>query len=358
MPKMENREQNITPRLDVRNVSVKLQGKKILQKVSLQLQQGQIASMLGPSGCGKTTLLRSLAGFQPVSSGEIYVRDKLFSKSGYSLAPENRHIGMMFQDLALFPHLTVEQNICFGLKPLSKDEQQKRIKHVLELTELDQQEKKFPHQLSGGQQQRVALARALAPKPEILLLDEPFSSLDPDLREQVATEVRKILKHENVTAVLVTHDQHEAFAMADEVGVMENGTIAQWDSAYNIYHKPKTRFVADFVGLGAMIPATVVNKETLDTEFGQVNGDIEDAHSVGDKVDLLVRPDDIPHDDSSPITALVEEKRFRGAEFLYKLRLQSGNSVLCYAPSHHNHKIGEPIGIKLDLEHLVVFQRN
>lgn len=357
MPKTNNEEQNSTPRLDVRNLSVKLQGKIILQDVSLQLQQGQIASMLGPSGCGKTTLLRSLAGFQPVSSGEIYVRNKLLSKAGYSLAPENRHIGMMFQDLALFPHLTVEQNIGFGLKSLSKDEQRTRIKHVLELTELDQQEKKFPHQMSGGQQQRVALARALAPKPEILLLDEPFSSLDPDLREQVATEVRKILKHENVTAVLVTHDQHEAFAMADEVGVMENGSIAQWDSAYNIYHEPKTRFVADFVGLGAMIPATVINNETLDTEFGQVTGDIEGSHAVGEKVDLLVRPDDIPHDDSSPITALVEEKRFRGAEFLYKLRLQSGNFVLCYAPSHHNHKIGEPIGIKLDLEHLVVFPK-
>lgn len=358
MPKIDNKEQNMIPRLDVRNLSVKLQGKKILHDVSLQLQQGQIASMLGPSGCGKTTLLRSLAGFQPVSSGEIYVHNKLFSKSGYSLAPENRHIGMMFQDLALFPHLTVEQNICFGLKSLSKNEQHTRTKHVLELTELDQQEKKFPHQLSGGQQQRVALARALAPKPEILLLDEPFSSLDPDLREQVATEVRKILKHENVTAVLVTHDQNEAFAMADEVGVMEKGSIAQWDTAYNIYHEPKTRFVADFVGLGVMIPATVVNNETLDTEFGKVKGAIDDTHAAGDIVDLLVRPDDIPHDDSSPITALVEEKRFRGAEFLYKLRLQSGNFVLCYAPSHHNHKIGEPIGIKLDLEHLVVFPRN
>jgi iron(III) transport system ATP-binding protein len=345
------------PRLDIRDLSVDLQGKNILQNVSLQLQDGQIASILGPSGCGKTTLLRSLAGFQPISSGEIYVHEKLFSKPGYLLAPENRKIGMMFQDLALFPHLTVEQNICFGLKALSKSEQQTRTKNVLELTELSQQEKKFPHQLSGGQQQRVALARALAPKPKFLLLDEPFSSLDPELREQVATEVRKILKQENVTAILVTHDQNEAFAMADEVGIMEKGTIAQWDSAYNIYHQPKTRFVADFVGLGSMIPATVLNEQTLETEFGEVTGELSDQHALGDKVDLLLRPDDIPHDDSSHFTAIVEEKRFRGAEFLYKLRLQSGNEVLCYAPSHHNHKLGEPIGIKLDLEHLVVFPR-
>ena len=345
-------------KLDVRNVSVEIQDKNILQDVSMQLEAGQIASILGPSGCGKTTLLRVLAGFQTISSGEVYVHGRLFSKRGFKLAPENRHIGMMFQDLALFPHLTVEQNISFGLKSLLNSEQHARTQQILELTELKNQDKKYPHQLSGGQQQRVALARALAPKPEILLLDEPFSSLDPDLREQVATEVRKILKHENVTAILVTHDQHEAFAIADEIGVMVDGQIAQWDSAYNIYHKPKTRFVADFVGLGSMVPAKVIDASTLDTEFGQVNGPLSSSLATGEKVDLLVRPDDIPHDDSSHITALVEEKRFRGADFLYKLRLQSGNHVLCYAPSHHDHQLGEPIGIKLDLEHLVVFTRN
>ena len=344
-------------RLDARQVSVALQNKNIVRNVSLQLEPGQIAAILGPSGCGKTTFLRALAGFQTVSSGEIFVHDKLFSKTGYTLAPEHRNIGMMFQDLALFPHLTIEQNIRFGLKTLSNTEQHARVLQVLELTELSGQESKYPHQLSGGQQQRVALARALAPKPEILLLDEPFSSLDPDLREQVATEVRKILKQENVTAILVTHDQHEAFAMTDEIGVMVNGEIEQWDSAYNIYHKPKTRFVADFIGLGTMVNAKVLDDQTLDTEFGHVKGDLNGMHSIGNTVDLLVRPDDIPHDDTSHITALVEEKRFRGAEFLYKLRLQSGNTVLCYAPSHHNHKIGEPIGIKLDLEHLVVFPK-
>ncbi len=345
-------------RLDVRNVSVALQNKEIVKNVSLQLEPGQITSILGPSGCGKTTLLRALAGFQSISNGEIFVHEKLLNNSTYKLVPEKRNIGMMFQDLALFPHLTVEQNIRFGLKSLTKQEQIARIQHVIELTDLNKQEHKYPHQLSGGQQQRVALARALAPKPEILLLDEPFSSLDPDLREQVATEVRKILKHENVTAILVTHDQHEAFALADDIGVMVDGKIAQWDSAYNIYHKPKTRFVADFVGLGTMIPAKVIDASTVETEFGQVNGVINSDFKTGEEVDLLVRPDDIPHDDSSPITALVEEKRFRGAEFLYKLRLRSGNFVQCYAPSHHNHQLGEPIGIKLDLEHLVIFPKN
>ena len=181
-------------RLEVRDVSVELQNKEIVKNVSLQLEPGQIASILGPSGCGKTTLLRALAGFQSISSGEIFIHKKLFSNTNFKLAPEKRHIGMMFQDLALFPHLTVEQNIRFGLKSLANPEQTTRTQQVIELTELNKQEHKYPHQLSGGQQQRVALARALAPKPEILLLDEPFSSLDPDLREQVATDVRNILK--------------------------------------------------------------------------------------------------------------------------------------------------------------------
>ena len=345
-------------RLDARNVDVVLQNKKILQDMSLQIESGKIASILGPSGCGKTTFLRALAGFQPVSGGEIVVHGKLFSKPRFTLPPEKRHIGMMFQDLALFPHLNVEENILFGLKKLSSSEKKTRVQQILELTELDNQEKRYPHELSGGQQQRVALARAIAPQPEILLLDEPFSNLDPDLREQVATEVRNILKQENITAILVTHDQHEAFALADEVGIMVEGQIEQWDTAYNIYHKPKTRFVADFIGLGTMLPAKVIDQKTLKTEFGEITGDLNSKFRSGDEVDLLVRPDDIPHDDSSPITALVEEKRFRGSEFLYKLRLLSGNFVLCYAPSHHNHQIGEPIGIKLDLEHLVVFPRN
>lgn len=345
-------------KLDVRKLCVDLQGVRILDNVTLQLKSGSIASFLGPSGCGKTTLLRSLAGFNAIAKGKIFVRDKLLSKAGLTIAPEHRQIGMMFQDLALFPHLTVEQNIRFGLRSLSNKDEISRTKQVLELTELQLQEKKFPHELSGGQQQRVALARALAPKPQILLLDEPFSSLDPDLSEQVATEVRKILKHEKVTAILVTHDQHEAFAMADEIAVMVDGQIAQWDTAYNIYHKPQTRFVADFVGLGSMIPAKIIGADLVETEFGQIQGPLNEEYKVGEEVDLLVRPDDIPHDDNSPITALVEEKRFRGAEFLYKLRLQSGNTILCYAPSHHNHQIGEPIGIKLDLEHLVVFPKN
>ncbi len=346
------------PKLEVRNVNVELDGKKILQRVSLTLAPGQIASIVGPSGCGKTTLLRAIAGFHPVSNGEIIIHQRRVGKAGFTVAPEDRHVGMMFQDLALFPHLTVEQNIRFGLKKLPRDRQRTRIRQVLDLVGLNSHAKKHPHLLSGGQQQRIALARSLAPGPEILLLDEPFSDLDPNLREQVATEVGKILKHENVTAILVTHNQDEAFALADEIGVMQDGQIVQWGDAYQVYHRPKTRFVADFIGLGSTIPARVIDSTTLDTEFGRVTGELCPSSVQDSDVDLLLRPDNVLYDDGSKVTALIEEKHFRGTEFLYRLRLPSGNTLLCYAPTHHTHQIGARIGIRIDLRYLMIFPRN
>jgi iron(III) transport system ATP-binding protein len=346
------------PLLDIKNVSASHLELNILNHTNLQVNAHDIVCLLGPSGCGKTTLLRSIAGLHKIDQGSIEVKNKVISTSKDSLAPEARNIGMMFQDLALFPHLTIYDNVAFGIRKLQKTYVQQQVKHVLDLVEIGvQHHHKYPHELSGGQQQRVALARALAPKPSILLLDEPFSSLDPDLREQLATHVRDILKQEKMTAVLVTHDQHEAFAVADWVGVMEHGKIVQFDTPYNIYHQPVSRFVADFVGLGNLIPATVLDNHRLETVFGTLECTIDSAFSQGEVVDLLVRPDDIPHDDSSQVTAVVEGKRFLGAEFLYTLRLPNGHSVLCFAPSHHDHEIGKPLGIGLDLEHLVLFPR-
>ena len=346
------------PLLDIKNVSASHLELNILNHTNLQVNAHDIVCLLGPSGCGKTTLLRSIAGLHKIDQGSIEVKNKVISTSKDSLAPEARNIGMMFQDLALFPHLTIYDNVAFGIRKLQKTYVQQQVKHVLDLVEIGvQHHHKYPHELSGGQQQRVALARALAPKPSILLLDEPFSSLDPDLREQLATHVRDILKQEKMTAVLVTHDQHEAFAVADWVGVMKHGKIVQFDTPYNIYHQPVSRFVADFVGLGNLIPATVLDNHRLETVFGTLECTIDSAFSQGEVVDLLVRPDDIPHDDSSQVTAVVEGKRFLGAEFLYTLRLPNGHSVLCYAPRHHDHEIGKPLGIGLDLEHLVLFPR-
>jgi iron(III) transport system ATP-binding protein len=277
--------------------------------------------------------------------------------------PEARRIGMVFQDHALFPHLTVAENIAFGLHGRPRRERAHRVAELVATVGLDGLADTHPHELSGGQQQRVALARALAPRPELLLLDEPFSNLDVELRERLSLEVREIIKASGATAVLVTHDQHEAFAMADEVGVMHEGRIQQWDSAYNLYHRPANRFVADFVGQGVFLPAKVINSRSVEIELGVLEGEIPSACQIGCDAcgkgclaDVLLRPDDVMHDDAAPTQAEVVHKAFRGAEILYTLRLASGRRVLALVPSHHNHALGERIGIRLDVDHVVAFQ--
>jgi iron(III) transport system ATP-binding protein len=264
---------------------------------------------------------------------------------------------MVFQDYALFPHLTVERNVGFGLHALAPHDRDARIAELLEKVELSHLATRYPHELSGGQQQRVALARALAPRPELLLLDEPFSNLDVDMREQLSLEVRDVLKQQNTTAILVTHDQHEAFNIADEVGVMLQGRIEQWDTPYRLYHQPGTRFVADFVGQGVFLPGTVVDARTIRVELGTLQGHLHEGLDRGAAVDVLLRPDDILHDDSSPLQARVLHKAFRGAEFLYTLQLPGGSRVLSLVPSHHNHAVGETIGIRLEIDHVVAFPR-
>jgi iron(III) transport system ATP-binding protein len=341
--------------LEIRHVSIAYDGPPVVKKASLSLPEGAIGCLLGPSGCGKTTLLRSIAGFEPVLEGEILLRGKPVSKAGHSLAPEKRRIGMVFQDLALFPHLNIADNIAFGLRGLDRARRQLRVRELLALVGLEHSADAFPHQLSGGQQQRVALARAMAPRPELLLLDEPFSSLDVELREKLAREVRQILKEDGLTALLVTHDQFEAFAMADEIGVMHAGKLLQWDSGYNLYHRPAHRFVADFIGQGVMLPGSVVSEQGVDTELGILHGRLPAGSHPGSSVEVLIRPDDVIHDDSCPETAEVTAKVFRGAGFLYTLRLPSGAAVLCLAPGHHDHPIGHRIGIRVAVDDLVIF---
>jgi iron(III) transport system ATP-binding protein len=262
---------------------------------------------------------------------------------------------MVFQDYALFPHLTVAGNIAFGLPRREPAAADARTAAMLELVGLADVADIYPHELSGGQQQRVALARALAPAPDLLLLDEPFSNLDVDLRERLSLEVRAILNTAGTTAILVTHDQHEAFALADEIGIMRNGTIEQWDTAYNLYHRPRTRFVADFVGQGVFLRGVAEEGGRMRTELGDLDGEWPVSVVVGAPVDVLLRPDDLIHDDTSPWRAEVAAKAFRGAEFLYTLVLASGTRVMSLVASHHNHAIGEQIGIRLVIDHVVAF---
>ncbi|WP_371258168.1 ABC transporter ATP-binding protein [Thiohalocapsa sp. ML1] len=344
-----------TSQLSVRDVSVAYGDTPVVQDISFELAPGNIGCLLGPSGCGKTTLLRAIAGFEPVSRGEIRLHGELVARPGLTRPPEQRQIGMVFQDFALFPHLTVAKNIAFGLRGQSADAQRARVAELLALIGLAGAARQYPHELSGGMQQRVALARAMAPRPRILLLDEPFSSMDTELREQLAREVRHLLKREGVTAILVTHDQFEAFAMADLIGVIGDGRVHQWGTGFSLYHEPANRFVADFVGQGALLPATVQDTHQVKTELGRITGAAPHGLPPGSVAEVLIRPDDLVYDDSSPRKATIAERAFRGAEFLYTLRLGSGAEVLCLVPSHHRHAIGEEIGVQLQAEHLVVF---
>ncbi|HEV2007634.1 MAG TPA: ABC transporter ATP-binding protein [Burkholderiales bacterium] len=330
---------------------------RVLRGLSFALERGQIGCLLGASGCGKTTVLRCIAGFESLAGGEIWLNGALVSRRDFNVPTEKRRIGMVFQDYALFPHLDVAANVAFGLRQLERAEREPRVSELLTVVGLVHSSNKYPHELSGGQQQRVALARALAPQPELLLLDEPFSNLDVELRERLSLEVRDILKQQNATAILVTHDQHEAFNIADVVGLMSRGTIEQWDTPYNLYHEPASRVVADFIGQGTFLPGTVVNDDRVQLELGVFKTRLPGGWPRGATVDVLLRPDDILHDDSSPLQAEVLHKAFRGAEFLYTLQLPAGGRVMSLVPSHHNHAIGEKIGIRVELDHLVAFRR-
>lgn len=351
--------------LEVSQLQVSYRGRSqpAVRQVSLGLRAGDIGVLIGPSGCGKTTLLRAVAGLESVSGGEIRLSGQVVGSAHTQLPPEARRIGMVFQDYALFPHLDVGRNVAFGIHQRPTSERAQRVSEVLTLVGLQGSERRFPHELSGGQQQRVALARALAPRPQLLLLDEPFSNLDVDLRERLAHEVRNILKAAQATALFVTHDQLEAFAIGDTIGVMHEGQLHQWDDAYTLYHRPATRFVADFIGHGVFAPATIreVNQQiVVHTPLGDLTDVAEcplPCAFVAGECDVLLRADDIVHDDAAPVKAEIIRKAFRGSEFLYTLRLASGQTVMAHVPSHHDHRVGEWIGIRAEVDHVVTFNR-
>ena len=329
----------------------------VVNELSFALAPGEIGCLLGGSGCGKTTVLRAIAGFEPLQAGRIGINGQWVSDATWQLPPEVRRIGMVFQDYALFPHLSVADNVGFGLRDLSRHQRRERISEMLALVGLEQAERHYPHELSGGQQQRVALARALAPKPALLLMDEPFSNLDVELRERLSIDVHTILKATGTTGLLVTHNQQEAFAMADRIGVMLNGQLQQWGMPYALYHEPASRYIATFVGDGVFLPARVSGQHCVDFELGTLCRIQPVDIAEHGKVDVLIRPDDIQHDDTSPVRARVIDRVFRGASFLYTLALPSGNRVLSLVPSHHDHPIGEMIGIRLEIDHLVAFPK-
>ena len=317
--------------------------------LDLSLPKGQILALLGPSGCGKTTALRLIAGFEQPDSGIVAVGGETVNSANRHIPPERRRIGMVFQEGALFPHLSLEENIAYGL-PKGPDREE-RVAEVLTLIGLTDQRNRMPHELSGGQQQRVALGRALAPRPEVLLLDEPFSNLDPKLREQVRRDVLGSLKASHATAIFVTHDQEEALFVGDVVSVMNEGHVEQTGSPETIFHHPVTKFVAQFIGMVDFLPANH-DQGTLHTEVGSVdcpelqsemfeNGYASDQTQI----EVMVRPDCLDCRPSEDGAGVVLEREFRGAFYLYRVELPSGATVRCLL----SHTAEYPLGASVDV---------
>jgi iron(III) transport system ATP-binding protein len=324
--------------------------------LSLSVEKGKILALLGPSGSGKTTLLRLIAGFETLDAGVILLEGKEVSRVNYNLPPERRGVGMVFQDSSLFPHLTVRQNIAFGLYRYKKKEQEQKVSDMIDLVGLTGFLDRYPHELSGGQQQRVALARALAPSPIVLLLDEPFSNLDPDMRSKMREEVHEILEKVGMTAILVTHDHDEAFAMADQVAVINAGKLEQIDTPETIYHLPKTSFVADFVGSADFIRGEVMADGFIHTEIGTFPNKEDGSVARGaDTIVVMVRPDDLHLIPDPNGTAKIISKQFRGSENLYRVSLPSGQIVHSSEHSLVSYCNGTMVRIALTATHTVVF---
>ncbi len=348
--------------LQIDKIECRYDNHAVVNGLSFELEAGSVACLLGPSGCGKTTVLRAIAGFEPVTGGQILLDGEIISRQGYTRPPERRGLGMVFQDYALFPHLTVAENICFGLKNQTRKDKISTADRMLKLVGLQGLNSRYPHELSGGQQQRIALARALAPHPALILMDEPFSNLDGDLRERLSREVREILKEAGTSGILVTHDQHEAFAMGDCVGVMHEGRVLQCDPPYRLYHQPENRFVANFIGQGAFLNGEVLGSGVIQTTVGELSCGRSPCWPAGTLVDVLMRPDDVmparsKDDDESCLQVCVVDKAFKGAEILYTLAVPSGEEILSLFPSHLNYEPGDNVRVKIDAEHVIAFER-
>jgi len=322
--------------------------------ISFQVEEGETLALLGPSGSGKTTILRLIAGFEKPDKGRVLLRGRDVCEAGRCLPPEKRGIGMVFQDYALFPHLTVEGNIGFGLRGLKRSKREDKVHEILEMVGLPEFCRRYPHELSGGQQQRIALARALAPDPLLILLDEPFSHLDPDMRTQMRGEVSSILQRAGATAILVTHDHEEAFSMASKIALLNNGQLEQHASPEAIYHTPLSPFVADFVGQADFITGRIQG-ETILSEIGPLQN--KTALKDEKEVMLMIRPDDIDLTANPEGMARVVGRQFRGSENLYAILLPSGELVHSSQHSLAVYPLQSRVDIKLKLTHTVAFSK-
>ncbi|MGR5066817.1 MULTISPECIES: ABC transporter ATP-binding protein [Vibrio] len=338
--------------LSIRNLTCQYDAQTVLESLSLEVEQGQIVCLLGASGCGKTTLLKAIAGLLPLSSGQMSLNCLTIDDGENWLPPEQRNIGMIFQDYALFPHLTVAENIAFGLKNETAQQKLLKVEEMLGLVHLKGYGDRYPHQLSGGQQQRVAIARSLAYKPDLLLLDEPFSNIDTQVRHELIGEIRKIFKEQGVTAIFVTHSREEAFAFADKMAVMNHGVIEQYGTASELYYQPSSKFVADFLGGGSYLAAKRISDSEFETHLGLVEANAQQAIPVDAECALLLRPQHVQIEANEESAVKVLELHFMGDHCRYVIDV-NGDRLL--ATSSQALNVGDSVTVKVETQGVLAF---
>ena len=350
---------------EIKNGNFVASEKNKVNNVNLKIEnQGEIVSLLGPSGVGKTTILRTIAGLQKLNSGEIFLKDKLISSNKTHTEPEKRNIALSFQDNSLFPNYKVIDNINFGKKRANGSGSVLDVNEIIKLLHIEAILEKFPHQVSAGEAQRVSLARSLMSKPDLLLLDEPFSNIDQSLKDEIQVSVKKLLKRINLTTIIVTHDSYEAFSMADKCGIILNQELKQYDVPYNVHHEPNSIEIANFLNKGVFIDVKIIDSECAvhklkHKELGEIRGKLSNKFPSGSNVKLLLQPEDLIHDDQSKLKLEVVDRKFRGTNFVYTLKTKNGEHLPVFVHSHHihQHKKSENFGIKspIYIDHLVCF---
>ena len=347
--------------LEIENATFAASKKNKVNNVSLTIKkEGEIVCLLGPSGVGKTTILRTIAGLQELQHGTIKLKGKIISSKDYNLEPEKRNIALCFQDNSLFPHYNVIDNINIGSKRNGSSKFHYRDEDLIKILHLEDIKEKYPHEISAGEAQRVSLARSLMSKPDLLLLDEPFSNIDQSLKDELQKKIKDMLKELNITTIIVTHDSYEAFYLADKCGILLNQSLKQYDAPYNIHHAPNSMEIVKFLNRGILVDATVTGEDTLkNSDLGSIKGKFVKKQPIGSSVKLLIQPEDLEHDDKSKLILEVVDRKFRGTNFIYTLKTKKNQLIPVFVHSHHEHqhKIKDKFGIKtpIYIDHLVCF---
>ena len=352
--------------LEIQNGNFTASEKNKVNNVNLIIkEQGEIISLLGPSGIGKTTILRTIAGLQKLSKGKIILKGKIISSEETHVEPEKRNVALSFQDNSLFPNYKVIENINFGKQRANGSASLIDVDEIIKILHIEPILEKFPHQISAGEAQRVSIARSLMSKPDLLLLDEPFSNIDQSLKEEIQVSVKKLLKRINLTTIIVTHDSYEAFSMADKCGIILNQELKQYDVPYNVHHEPNSVEVANFLNKGVFVDVKVVDSECavhslMHKELGEIKGKMLHKYPSGSNVKLLLQPEDLIHDDESKLKLEVIDRKFRGTNFIYTLSTKTGEHLPVFVHSHHihQHEKNEKFGLKtpIYIDHLVCFK--